>query len=78
VVQSKVHEPGLISSHVISEVRFHKYYSNHSVFICRTSSDTAILVIYIDSILLTWSDVVSIEKAKEYLNTQFVTNNIGS
>jgi len=55
---------------IIAEVGFQKYYSDHSdyyVFIHRTSSGTMILV-YIDNILLTVSDVDGIEEVKD-LNT---------
>ena len=51
---------------IISEVGFQKCYSDHSIFIRMTSSDTVILFIYVD-ILLTGSDVHDIEKAKQYL-----------
>ena len=51
---------------------FKKCYSNHSVFIHRTSSGTVILTIYVENSLLTGSDVAGIEKTKEYLKIQLV------
>jgi len=56
-------------------VGFQKCYSNHSVFIRRTSSGNVIPAICIDDILLTGDDIADIEKAKQYLKTQFVTKN---
>ena len=53
-------------SRIFSEVELQKYYSDHSVFIHRTSSDTMILVVYVNDIPLTGSDV-GIMKAKEYM-----------
>ena len=44
---------------------FQKCYSNHSIFIRKTSSGTVILAVYVDDILLTGSDVLGIVKAKE-------------
>ena len=64
-------------NHIISEVGFHKCYSNHSVFIHRSSYYIMILIVYVDDILLTESDIDGIEKAKEYLKTQFVTKDMG-
>ena len=46
-------------------------------FILKTSSDTVILVIYVDDILLAESNVVGIVKGKEYLKTQFVIKDMG-
>ena len=56
---------------------FQKCYIDHFVFTRRTSSGTVILVVYVDDILLTRSDVDHIEKAKEYLKTRFVTKHMG-
>ena len=55
---------------------FQKWYSDHSVFIYKTSSGTVILVNVYD-ILLTRSDVAGIVKTKEYLKTQYVTKDKG-
>jgi len=52
-------------------VGFQKCYSDHSLSIRRISSGTVILIVYVDGIILTGSDD-GIEKAKEYLKTQFV------
>jgi len=60
-------------NHIISEV---KCYSDHSMFIHRSSYYIMILVVYVDDILLTESDIDGIEKAKEYLKTQFVTKDM--
>ena len=56
---------------------FQKCYFNHSIFIRKTSFDTVILIVNVDNILLNKSDVASIKKAKEYLNTQFVIKDMG-
>ena len=56
---------------------FQKCYSEYSVFIHKTSSDTVILSIYVDNILLIVSDVDAIEKTKEYFKTQFVIEGMG-
>jgi len=61
---------------VVVEVGFQKFYSDHFVFIRKTSSGTIIFVYVID-ILLTGSDVDSIKEAKEYLKTQLVTKDMG-
>lgn len=53
---------------VVVEVGFQKFYSDHFVFIRKTSSGTIIFV-YVVDILLTVSDVDIIKKAKEYLKT---------
>ena len=49
---------------IIAEGGFHKCYSDHSVFIHRSSSGSLILVVYIDDILLTENNARGIEKAK--------------
>jgi len=77
IVLSKVCEPSLISlACTISEVGFEKCYSDHRVFIRKSSSGIMIFVIYVD-IQLVGSDSDGIRKAKKYLKTQFVTKNIG-
>ena len=40
----------------ISSISFHRYHSNHSVFVRRTKSGVIILPVYVDDILLTNSD----------------------
>ena len=40
-------------------------------------SGTVVLVVYVDDILLTESDIGGIEKTKDYLKQQFVTKDIG-
>jgi len=61
---------------IISEVGFQKYYSNHSIFIDRSSFGIVILTIYVDNILQIGSDVNGIEKTKEYFKTQFMTKDM--
>jgi len=51
-------------------VVFQKFYSDHSVFIHRTSFGTVILTAYVDDILLTGSDIAGIVKAKEYMQIE--------
>jgi len=53
-------------------VGFQKYYSNNTVFIHRTTSDTVILALVVDDILVIGSDVVGIVKATGYIKTLFV------
>jgi len=55
---------------IISKVGLQKCYSNHFVFIRKTSSCIVLLVVYIDDIPLSENDNGGIEKAKEYLKTQ--------
>ena len=59
-------------NHIITEVGFQKCYSDHSVFIHKTSCGTVTFAVYVDDILLSRSNVDGIKKAKEYLKTQFV------
>ena len=63
-------------SYIISEVGFQKCYFNYSIFIRNTFFGIVIIVVYVD-ILLNGSDVTGIEKAKEYMKTQFVNKDMG-
>ena len=50
-------------SRIITEVDFQNCYSDHSVFIRKTSPGTMIVIVYVNDILLTESNVDDIEKA---------------
>ncbi|XP_020253820.1 uncharacterized protein LOC109830870 [Asparagus officinalis] len=52
-------------------------YSDHSVFLRRTTTGLVILAVYVDDILLTGSDSVALAETKEYLNCHFVTKDMG-
>jgi len=56
---------------------FHRYHSDHSVFIRRTKSGFVILTAYIDDILLTKSDSAQLVETKKYLMRHFVTKDMG-
>ena len=62
---------------VIFGIEFARCHSDHSVFVRRTKSDSVILTVYVDDILLTGSDFVALAEIKEYLKRHFVTKDIG-
>jgi len=54
-------------SMVISGIKFTRCHSDHSVFVHRTKFSSIILTVYVDDILLTRSDSVTLAETKEYL-----------
>ena len=52
-------------------------YSDHLVFVRRTKSDSVILAVHVDDILLTESDSMVLAETKKYLKRYFVTKNMG-
>ena len=61
---------------MIGAIGFWRCYSDHSVFIGRGLSGIVVLVVNIDDILLTRSDICGIERTKEYLKQQFIINDM--
>ena len=61
----------------ISGIDFHRYHSDHSVFVRRTKSGVVVLTVYVDDILLTCSDSAGLLETKEYLKRHFVTKDMG-
>ncbi|KAL0458459.1 UNVERIFIED_CONTAM: Retrovirus-related Pol polyprotein from transposon RE1, partial [Sesamum latifolium] len=54
-------------SKVINNFGFHRCQADHSVFVQRGPSGIVIVVVYVDDILISGSDIKGIEKTKEYL-----------
>ena len=63
-------------SKVVVQGSFERCVVDHSVIYRKTTSDSVILTVYIDNILLTGSDSVGINETKEYLRTQFITKDM--
>jgi len=61
---------------IISGIGFARCHSDHSVFVRRTKSDSVILAVYVDDILLTSSDYMALAETKEYLKRYFVTKDM--
>ena len=53
-------------------IGFHRYHSDHSVFIRRTNSGLVILAAYVDDILLIGSDSTELVETNKYLRCYFV------
>ena len=64
-------------SMIISGIEFACCHSDHSVFVRRTKSSSVILAVYVDDILLTGSDSVTLAETNEYLKRHFVTKDMG-
>jgi len=62
---------------VISDIEFAHCHSDHLVFVRRTKSGSVKLAVYIDDILLTGSDSVTLVETKGYLKRYFMTNDMG-
>jgi len=62
---------------VISSIRFARCHSDHSVFVHRIKSNSVILTVYVDDILLTGSDFMALAETKKYLKRHFVTADVG-
>jgi len=60
----------------ISRIGFHRYHSDHSLFVRRTRSEIVVLAVYIN-ILLTESNSAGIVEIKMYLKRHFVTKDMG-
>jgi len=58
---------------VIFGIGFARCRSDHSVFVHRTKSDSVILAVHVDDILLTESDSMALAETKECLKLYFVT-----
>jgi len=56
----------------ISGIGFARCHSDHLVFVRHTKSDSVILAVYVDDILLIGSDSVALVETKEYLKRYFV------
>ena len=61
---------------VISDIEFAHCHSDHLVFVRRTKSGSVILAVYVNDILLTGSDYVTLAETKEYLKWHFVTKDM--
>jgi len=61
----------------ISGIDFHRYHSDHFIFVRRARSDILVLPVYVDDILLTGSDSDGIVENKMYLKSHFVTKDMG-
>ena len=61
---------------VISGIGFACYHLDHLVFVRCTKSDSVILTVHVDDILLTESDSVTLAETKEYFKRHFVTRDI--
>ena len=59
------------------EVGFIQCRSNHSVLMKSTTRGIVVLVIYVDDIIVSRSDLVEIEEVKEYMKRQVQTKNLG-
>jgi len=57
---------------VISGISLARCHSNYSIFIHRAKTGLVILTMYVDGILLTRSDSVTLAEIKEYLKCHFV------
>ena len=51
---------------------------DHSVFYRNSDSGVILLVVYVDDIVITGSDIAGITSLKEFLKTQFHTKDLGS
>ena len=65
-------------SQVVFVARFRRSQADHSVFVPHSSSSIVVLIVHVEDILLSGSDVTSIEETKKYLQQQFVTKNLGN
>jgi len=61
----------------ISGISFHRYHSDHFVFVRRTKSGVVVLIIYIDDILLTGSDSAGLLETIKYFKRHFVIKDMG-
>jgi len=52
---------------VISSIGFARCHSDYSVFVHCAKSDSVILAVYVDDILLTGSDSMTLAETKKYL-----------
>ena len=64
-------------SSIVVASGFRRCAVDHSIFYRRTDIGCVILAVYVDDILLTGSDITSIQKTKGYLQTHFVTKDMG-
>ena len=62
---------------VISGIGFRRCQHDHSVFIRKTATGIVVLVVYVDDILLTGSDITAINETREYMKKHFVTKDMG-
>ena len=56
---------------------FRRNQADHSVFVPHSSSGIVILIVYVNDILLSGSDITSIAETMKYLQQQFVTKVLG-
>lgn len=63
-------------SNVLFSFKFTHYEYDHSVFVKQTSTRTIILVVYVDNIILSGSDLQGIEEVKVRLKQQFQTKDL--
>ena len=64
-------------SQVVMTGGFQRCVVDHSVFYKKTTNECVLLTVYVDDILVTDSDTMSIRQIKEHLRTHFVTKNMG-
>ena len=58
-------------SGVLIKIGFVQCHSDHSVLVKSTAKGIVVLVVYVDDILVSGSDLVEIEEVKEYMTRQF-------
>ena len=61
----------------VEEFGMWKSKSDHSVFYRNFSSGIILLVVYVDDIVITWSDSKGISSLKSFLQSQFHTKDLG-
>ncbi|XP_042056533.1 uncharacterized protein LOC121801150 [Salvia splendens] len=64
-------------SSVLGTIGFKQCKSDHSVFVRHQASGIVILIVYVDDILISGSDVRGIEETKKYLQQHFVIKDLG-
>ena len=63
-------------SQIVMGVDFKRCVVDHSIFIRKTKNGCVILVVYVDNILLTGSDIIGIAETKIYLGSHFITKDM--
>lgn len=65
-------------SSMISRCGFHQCYSDHSIFVRKKESGVVILVVYVDNIIISGSDMTGISEIKSFLQQQFQIKDLGT